>query len=468
MSLRAFLKGESSFLDRSVNTESFSAPKRTYFKPSYSSTKVPKKLLDENEYPTNGLNEYKKKQESVANISYAEESKMQNNRSCAALTPRTFDLNGKSLSSIKTKEQFEKVFQDLGVKWSLNNSASGTQLKSLMNDTENLSVSLIGEIDRLNELLNEKISEIEKLRALNVSLETRLIELSHKEANEGILRQELLRKTSNEIVNFDTQANPKLTLNSEEASEVSFEGLNGGGQRSIHHNTRRNTQARLQEEEERLRLEELVEQMNNDLGQREEENDFLRQELEIMKKNCQNLSQQALQHQQVSEKLRNELKNSHQQNQELNQKLANIRVENESPHPKKNVSYLSMESPKNTISVNSEATEYKKKYESAKSDNERLMKMVAENQKTIQNFKEIFVELKTSHNINFEKMKQEYEEKIKDLSEMRSDSRISSRNDRMDTQNSFLITSQSLAPSEILRTSRDNLDYSRGFAQNYK
>jgi len=82
------------------------------------------------------------------------------------------------------------------------------------------------------------------------------------------------------------------------------------------------------------------------------------------------------------------------------------------------------------------------------------VKIVGQNHETIKSFKEIFSDLQKRHNVNYEQLKQEYEGRIKGLAEIRNDSRVES-------QNSFSVTSHSIISSEFLRTSRDNLDLCR-------
>ena len=178
-----------------------------------------------------------------------------------------------------------------------------------------------------------------------------------------------------------------------------------------------------------------------------------------MKRNCDGFTQKLVQQQQVTEKLRTELMNSHSQNQELSHKLTSLKAANLSPKSKSSkmttISFSRMESPKASFSANHEGNEWQKKYEVSKGDNERLIKIVEENHKSLKNFRDIFSELEKRHNINYDELKREYENRIRCLSDCRSDSRISTNNGRDDLLNRSSIISSSFPMNSGLKSPTD-------------
>jgi len=488
--MRTFLRGDptpfksKAELKKYISVPSFSAPKRPYAKSSYMKRPETKKHANENLHATINLVR--------ASSTFLEEHSLEypKNRGSEVLRevgfmdnftksleiPTETDIPSKVIESIKPLGSGGKSIRGSGSRDHSVVGISDFQRTQPVHvpDEDDMLISLVEEVSRLNECLLERINENEKLKKENLNLESRFLEYKNTNKKEDM---------DNTISDIKGKTYTYASLESEEDQRVLEESMKktplgfsakAKWKSCVKPNFNETIKCsncvlaesllRKHMKQDKEKLDELslsLDNLQNNLMHKEEENYNLIKELDAVKKNHEGVSQQLTQQQQLTEKLRTELRNAHAYNQELSNKVAALRADQTETQQqaKQNtatVSFTRIESSKPNFSSH-EVSEWEKKYDFARKDNERLIKIVSENQKVIQNFKNILSDIEQRHNVSYEELKRDYEEKIRgmSLSQSKNDPKFFI-NSNMSRDNR--ISFYSSMPSDALRSEMNRLN----------
>jgi len=324
-------------------------------------------------------------------------------------------------ASFRVRDQVESAMQELHEQLNANDKLSVPKLKNIIKETDSMLISLMGEIDKLNEIITDKITENDLLKLTNQTLSSKLEDTKIKlktEYEEKLKRkdekitslQQRIEELSREISRL-SEVNGQLCdakLSQEEEirslrSQLSESARGTGSQAS--------NQALIQKVEDLIAVNDELNKVV--LGKEEMINSFKAKLNEQCRIN-QLLVMQVEEKNNTIELMRQDLFRLQNHNQMMGQELHTLKSQ-EIQFTKTQSLILDHEAPTNV--AYKEAKEWQRKYENAKADNEKLTKIIVENQKMLNDFRETFAELEASHSKQIEELKRQYETKIKSLLE---------------------------------------------------
>jgi len=194
--MRSFLRGDSTpfqsktELKKYISVPSFSAPKRPYVKSFYSKRSNSKKHPNENLHATinlvrasstfleeHSIEHPKTRKHNESEV--LKEVGFLDNLARSLEIPTEPDVPAKVIESIKPLGSGGKAIKGSG---SRDNSALGfsefNKNSNIIQDDDDMLISLVEEVNRLNECLVERINENEKLKKENFNLESTLFEVT--------------------------------------------------------------------------------------------------------------------------------------------------------------------------------------------------------------------------------------------------------------------------------------------------
>jgi len=328
----------------------------------------------------------------------------------------------------RSKQEIQKDKQEYARKLISRNNLSDKQLRTTVQDCDNIIMSLFEEVERLQDLYSQKTKEVEALRDLDNSLNNRNSKANYEGAESETEKSDIVRLRKENVRLIDmvrrlTDSNTELTEETSLLREMassseqslqkereSFKNLKEKAEALVSMNDDLN--ARLEEKENETR------KLNNNLQQVYDKNLKLALEIKTKEQTIEELKRAAFLGEVNSSMRKSNTFRLH--NDDVNTSTTvgygtGIYTVNLGNTPKPESLRNSSVFPKEDLN------EWKSKFETSKNENSKLVKIIEGNQQVIKDLKQTLTSLETTNSQRFEELKNIYENKIKSLLNTKND-----------------------------------------------
>jgi len=335
----------------------------------------------------------------------------------------------------QSNPKLQKAIKEFQRRFSNRENIPDRQLRIIIQDCDEIIRNLVQELDKSKKLLTEKEGQNGQLQKDKEILETNFQNMERnvfnkiKEQFERKYMKEFGQRADNdaellhENIRLEEKMKRLMTSNQELLEEISLLKEKFDKNENIMHKERKSF-LNLKSQVEALIT--LNEELDYKLKEKEKDSKKLEDGLREAMSNAEKLLKEVYGKNQLIEELRKSLVVADFQSPIQNTKTKRLRDEGHnivSPSGEGGTtntvtwSTFRMESPREPPmdKTKEEAGEWQKKYETIKSDNSRLVKIIEGNQKIIKDMKESFSELERRNNGRFEDIVNYYEKKLKGL-----------------------------------------------------
>jgi len=343
---------------------------------------------------------------------------------------RYFEHSGEEKIEVynpRSKQEIQKDKQEYAKKLINRNNLSDKQLRTTIQDCDNLIMSLFEEVERLQDLYSQKNKEVEALRDLDNS------KINFEGAGSETEKSDIVRLRKENVRLIDmvrrlTDSNTELTEETSLLREMassseqnlqkereSFKNLRDKAESLVTMNDELN--ARLEEKENETR------KLNNNLQQVYDKNLKLVLDIKTKEQTIEEFKRTAFLGEVNSSMRKSNTFRLH--NDDVNTSTTigygtGIYTVNLGNTPKP-------ESLKNSsVFPKEDLNEWKTKFETSKNENSKLVKIIEGNQQVIKDLKQALTSLETTNAQRFEELKTIYENKIKSLLNTKNETKVPS------------------------------------------